>query len=229
MPEVIAMAKVDLKKVFKNLYSPSARQSSLVAVPPFTYFMIDGAGDPNDCPRFEDAMQALYSLSYGLKFATKGQDPPTDYSVMPPEGLWWADDPADFAAPRKDKWRWTLMIMQPPAVTPEQFAALVEETSRKKDLPAVRDVRLETLEEGICVQILHIGPYSEEGPTLERLHRFAQEQGYELHGRHHEIYLSDVRRTAPDKLKTVLRHPVRRQAGAQGGRSGLTGSLAWSG
>lgn len=202
------MAKADMRKLLKDLYT-AGPQPKLVEVPPLTYFMIDGQGDPNASADFQAAVEALYSLSYTRKFEVKKSDPEHDYVVMPLSGLWWADDPADFAGLNKEKWYWTLMIAQPPPLTEARFAALVEQVRRKKDLPALERVRLETLEEGLAAQVMHMGPYSEEGPTIQRLFEFIEAQGRKLFGKHHEIYMSDPRRVAPEKWKTIIRHPCR--------------------
>ena len=204
------MSKVDFKKKLKHLYKPSAKEVSVVDVPPMNFLMIDGAGDPNISPEYKQAIEALYSLSYALKFKVK-KDIGVDYVVMPLEGLWWTDDPSQFSMSNKELWKWTAMIMQPEYVTPELFEKTLAEVRRKKGLPALDKVRFETYHEGLSVQIMHIGPYAAEEPTIARLHRFIEENGYELNGKHHEIYLSDPRRTAPERLKTILRQPVRRR------------------
>jgi len=205
------MSKVDLKKDLKHLYNPSAKEVSVVDVPPMNFLMIDGAGDPNVSPEYQQAMEALFSLSYALKFMVKKSNG-VDYAVMPLEGLWWTDDPGQFSMSNKGIWKWTAMIMQPEYVTGQLFAAALAEARRKKDLVALDRVRFESYHEGLSAQIMHIGPYAAEEPTIARLHSFIRENGYELSGKHHEIYLSDPRRTAPEKLRTVLRQPVRKQA-----------------
>lgn len=205
------MGKVNLKKELKHLYSPSAGEVSVMDVPPMNFLMIDGAGDPNVSPEYQQAMEALFSLSYALKFRVK-KETGVDYTVMPLEGLWWTDDPTRFSMSNKGVWKWTAMIMQPEYVTPELFEEALAEVRRKKGLPALERVRFETYHEGLSAQIMHIGPYAAEEPTIARLHRFIRDNGYELNGRHHEIYLSDPRRTAPERLKTVLRQPIRQQA-----------------
>lgn len=202
------MPKLDPKRLFKDLYSPPATQVVAVKVPQFAFFMVDGAGDPNGSAAFQDATEALYALSYALKFARKKTNPEQDYAVMPLEGLWWSADLDSFDLSHRQDWLWTLMIMQPPRLTDEQFAELVEQTASKKPLPALSQVRFETFDEGLSVQTLHRGPYSAEASTVQRLHAWATGQGYGLRGRHHEIYLSDPRRTAPEKLKTIIRQPI---------------------
>lgn len=202
------MPKLDLKKTHKELYQPSAAGVTLVNVPEFTYFMIDGTGDPNDNPAFEEAVQALYSLSYTLKFDLKKQGR-EDYGVMPLEGLWWCEDMACFNQQDKSNWLWTLLMVQPLPISAEQFADLAAQTLKKKAIAAIEQVRMESWEEGLCAQVMHLGPYAEEAPTIARMHAFIAEEGYERTGKHHEIYLSDPRRSAPEKMKTILRQPVR--------------------
>jgi len=201
------MPKLDLKKDLKHLYNPSAKAISVVEVPPLTYLMIDGHGDPNTAPAYVEAVQALYALAYGLKFRVKKLDASADFAVMPLEGLWWAADMANFAALSKADWDWTMMIVQPPVVTPALFAETLAETAKKKDLPALPRVRLETYHEGPAAQIRYFGPYADEGPTIAELHAYIGAQGHTLRGKHHEIYLGDPRRVAPAKLQTVIRQP----------------------
>jgi len=205
------MRQLDLKKQYKHLYQPSARRFSVVDVPPLNFLMIDGTGDPNTSADFQAAIEALYALSYTLKFGVKqGKygDTPYDYPVMALEGLWWADDLAHFSVDAKGLWRWTLMIMQPAVITAAMVEAARAAAAQKKDLPALPKLRLEPYHEGLSAQILYYGPFKDEGPTIARLHKFIQESGHQLRGKHHEIYLSDLRRTAPDKLKTVIRQPM---------------------
>lgn len=197
--------KVDLKRRLPHLYAPSAREVTEVDVPPAAYLMVDGAGDPNVSPEFQAAVEALFSLSYALKFAVKKGPLAIDYTVMPLEGLWWADDMANFDVARKSDWKWTLMILQPEWIDAALVADTLLQVRAKKPLPVLERVRFETFAEGRCAQILHVGPFAEEGPTIEKLHRHIAGQGARLVGKHHEIYLSDLRRTAPEKLKTVLR------------------------
>lgn len=204
--------KLDLKLQYKALYAPP-QKPLIVDVPPFNYLMIDGHGDPNNSQIFSEAISALMTLSYSLKFAVK-KARGTDYAVMPPEGLWWVEDLAHLDFNDKSNWLWTLMIVQPEFVTPEDVQAARAPAARKLSAQVVDRVRFETLAEGTCVQMMHIGPFSAELPNIELMHNFAFAQGYDLHLKHHEIYLSDFRRAAPEKLKTVLRHPVIRKAGA---------------
>lgn len=204
-----AVEKYDVKKVHRALYSPSATEFTLVDVPAIRYLAVDGSGDPNTSDAYANAVEALYGVAYTLKFASK-KTLGRDFVVGPLEGLWRADDPAVFVARRKEKWDWTMMISQPDWITDDLVRDAVATVAAKKDNPALADLRPLTLTEGSCVQILHLGPYDDEGPTLARLHdRYLPEHGLTFNGDHHEIYLSDPRRTAPDRLRTILRQPVR--------------------
>ena len=203
------MDKIDLKKVWKELYRPSTKQVSRVDVPPFNYLMIDGRGDPNTAQEYKEAIEALYPVAYTLKFMLKKGAIGEDYVVMPLEGLWWVEDMADFSAERKDDWEWTMMILQPDVVTEEMVAEAVAQTRKKKNPPALDKVRLEALHEGSSAQIMHIGPYADEAPNIQKVHQFIADAGGQLHGKHHEIYLSDPRRAAPEKMKTIIRQPFK--------------------
>ncbi len=201
------MMKIDYKKELKHLYKASVKKTEIVDVPQMKFLMIDGEGDPNTSQEFQDAVEALYGISYTLKFMIKKGELGIDYGVMPLEGLWWVDDMSQFSTESKDEWKWTLMIMQPEYVTTELFAEAFEQVKRKKNLIALSKVRFEAFLEGRAVQIMHIGPFSEEGPTIEKVHNFIKENGFKLSGMHHEIYLSDIRRAAPEKWKTIIRQP----------------------
>ncbi len=201
------MMKKDYKKELKHLYKASVKKAEIVDIPQMNFLMIDGEGDPNTSQEFQDAVEALYGISYTLKFMIKKGELGIDYGVMPLEGLWWVDDMSQFSIESKDEWKWTLMIMQPEYVTTELFAEAFEQVKRKKNLIALSKVRFEAFLEGRAVQIMHIGPFSEEGPTIEKVHNFIKENGFKLSGMHHEIYLSDIRRAAPEKWKTIIRQP----------------------
>jgi hypothetical protein len=203
------MKSIDLKKDLKYLYQPSAKEVELVKVPKFHYLMIDGEGDPNTSHAFHEGVQALYAVAYTLKFMIK-KEKQTDYPVTPLEGLWWMDDMTQFTWENKGAWKWTLMILQPAIATKPLFKKAVRQATEKKGLPALSKIRLESYTEGLAVQIMHIGPYAEEAPTVQKLHAAAREHGCELRGKHHEIYLGDPRKSNPDKLKTVLRQPVKK-------------------
>ena len=203
------MEKIDHKKVFKEYYKPK-RTPSIVDVPAMQFLMVDGKGYPGTSPEYAQAMEALYPMSFTLKFALKKAGI-IDYTVMPLEGLWWAKDMDAFIIDsRKDEWLWTSMIMQPPEVTPTHYTEAIAAVKRKSNPVALDKMRLETYHEGLSVQVLHIGPFSEEGPVIETMHQFAFDKGYELHGKHHEIYLSDPRRTPQEKLRTVIRQPIQK-------------------
>lgn len=202
------MEKLDYRKTLKNLYAPSAKEVAIVDVPPMNFLMVDGAGDPNTSQPFRQAIEALFAVSYTLKFTVKKGPSGIDYAVMPLEGLWWMEEPGGFDPSRKDLWKWTVMIAQPEPVTRALFEAAAARVNAKKEAPALPRVRFEAFAEGQAAQILHIGPFDTEGPSIVKVHRFAAENGFRLRGRHHEIYLSDMRKVAPGKMKTVLRHPV---------------------
>jgi hypothetical protein len=201
------MEKIDFKKTLKHLYSASAKQPALVEVPEMKFLWVDGRGDPATSASFQSAMELLYGLSYTLKFALKKRG--KDYSIPPLEGLWWMEGIEGFDMNRRGDWHWSLMVMQPDFITTELLAQARREVAAKRG-ESPHAVRFEPFHEGLCAQILHVGPYSTEGPTIEKLHRFVEVQGYLLRGRHHEIYLGDPRRSAPEKLKTLVRHPVRK-------------------
>jgi len=200
------MKKVDYKKKLKDLYGPSSKKIVIVEVPPMNYFMVDGEGGPA-AESYQQAIEALYGLSFTVKFDVK-KGVGLDYTVMPLEGLWWAKDITAFSADRKDEWLWKMMIMQPDYVTAKHVNAATKQLREKKNPLALDKIRFESYHEGLSVQILHIGPYDDEGPTIAQMHKFIDENGYQLHMKHHEIYLSDPRRSKPEKLKTVLRQPI---------------------
>ncbi len=202
------MQKIDLKKELKHLYSPSAKDVMIVDIPEMNFLMVDGEGDPNTAQAFREAIEALYGVSFTLKFMIK-KEQAIDYTVMPLEGLWWTDDMTQFSTENKDIWKWTAMIMQPEYVRANLLERAMEAVGKKKNPPALSEIRFESFHEGLSAQIMHIGPYAAEGPTIERLHRAVREKGHVLTGRHHEIYLSDPRKAAPEKMKTVIRQPVK--------------------
>lgn len=203
----VSMEKIDYKKKLKELYNPSAKKVTAVNVPKMNFLMVDGQGDPGKAKEFQEAIEALFSVSYNLKFKIK-KSKAIDYGVMPLEGLWWSEDMEDFIKGARDKWKWTLMIMQPEFITQELVKEAISEVEKKKNLPALSKMRFESYEEGLSAQIMHIGPFSEEGPNIQRIHKYIEEQGKKLRGEHHEIYLSDFRKVAPEKMKTVLRQPM---------------------
>lgn len=212
------MTKLDLRKDLKAFYSPSAKKPKVVDVPRFQFVMIDGQIEPgkgpDTSPGFEENMRALYGAAYTLKFMSKlSKDNPVDFPVMALEGLWWVRD-GNFDITIKDNWDYRVMILQPDHITADMFQeALAQLRKKKGDQPAFDHLRLGSFHEGLCVQIMHLGPYATEPATIDRMRLFVQENGYHdqvgLGGTHHEIYLGDPRRAAPEKLKTILRHPIR--------------------
>ncbi len=208
------MQTLDLKKLYKPFYAPPAGKVQLVDVPELQFLMIDGAIEPGQAPGtspgFEQAMGALYGAAYTLKFKLKKRaDDPVDYPVMALEGLWRLES-GEFDSNVKDNWGYTLMILTPDVVTPDDLRATVAELETKRPNPANQNLRLERYREGLCVQALHVGPYATEPETVERIRQFAAAEGYALTHGHHEIYMGDPRRAAADKLKTVLRYPVQK-------------------
>lgn len=213
------MKTLDLKKELKHLYEPSAKKIEILDVPRMQFAMIDGAIEkgegPGTSPGFAEAMNALYGISYTLKFMLKQRkEDPVDYPVMASEGLWWVED-GFFDINIKDNWYYTLMVLQPEVITPEIFAEGLAKVRKKRgDSPALGKLRLESFTEGLCVQTLHIGPYASEPATIEKMHAFMADNNLVnlvgLGGKHHEIYMGDPRKAVPEKLKTVLRLPVKR-------------------
>lgn len=201
------MTKADLKKTLDS-YQAKAGEFRVLTVPKMQYLMIDGHGDPNQAQEYKDALMTLYPVAYKLKFASKQLG--HDYTVMPLEGLWWAENMDTFTTDRdKSQWDWTMMIMQPEWITREMFEAVMVKLSVKDAPPLLNKLRLEVLDEGECVQILHVGPYDNEAETLRMMHQeFIPHAGLKLAKKHHEIYLSDPRKVASEKLRTILRQPV---------------------
>lgn len=202
------MTKIDLKKTLAS-YKAKHGKFEIIEVPECQYLMIDGHGDPNTSKEFQDAIATLYPLSYKLKFASK-QELGKDYTVGPLEALWWADDMESFTSARdKSKWDFTIMILQPDWITPEMFEQAKQKVAAKDPSLDLTKVRLEKLDEGKCVQTLHVGSFDDEGPVLDKIHHeFIPTNGLKMVKKHHEIYLSDFRKVAPEKLKTILRQPV---------------------
>lgn len=204
--------KLDLRKELKYLYAPSAKQVEVAEVPSFNFLMLDGKIEPghapDSSPAFRSAIGALYSMSYTLKFMSKlNQAKPIDYKVMALEGLWWTGS-GKFSIDRKDELEWTLMMLQPSHISNVLVVEALARAKAKEPNPALDLLRFEPFEEGLCIQIMHMGPYAEEGRTVDKMMAFAKEQGYTIRGKHHEIYLGDPRRSKPERLKTILRYPV---------------------
>jgi len=201
------MKKIDYKKELKQFYKPSKKEVSMVTVPPMNYLMIDGFGSP-ESKAYADSIEVLFAVSYTLKFMVKKGGMDIDYGVMPLEGLWWVDDMRKWDVEKKDDWKWTSMIMQPELITHEMVNEAGEQVIKKKGLN-LEKLRFEKFNEGRAGQILHVGPFTEEGPKIQMIHNHIHDQGYELSGKHHEIYLSDIRRAAPENWKTVIRQPYK--------------------
>ena len=203
------MDKVDFKKDLAPLYAPKNIDWEVIEIPAMNFLMVDGKGDPNTSTDYSEAVAALFGMSYAIKFMSK-QQLVKDYGVAPLEGLWWADDPTVFENAQKAEYRWTMMIMQPDWITETLVSEALTATSAKKELPALSKVRFERYDEGRSLQLLHVGSYDDEAPKLKYLHaEFMPRHKLTFNGRHHEIYLSDPRKTASSKLKTILRQPVK--------------------
>ena len=207
------MDKVDFKKTMKEFYAPKSPEFVLVDVPEMSFLMIDGKGDPNSSMEYKEALETLYPVAYKTKFISK-KTLEKDYVVPSLEGLWWADDMSSFTENLdKSQWSWTMMIMQPEWITAEIISDAKQQAAKKCSSEALSKLRFERFKEGLSLQCLHIGSYDDEAPTLAKLHgEIMPEQSYDFNGRHHEIYLSDPRRVAPEKLKTILRQPVSKKA-----------------
>jgi hypothetical protein len=199
--------KIDLKKELKSLYNPSAKEVSVVEVPAMNFLLVNGEGAPTSL-QYSEAIEALFSVAYTLKFMVK-KGVGIDYGVMPLEGLWWVEDMTKFSPDRKDEWKWTAMIMQPKYISTEDFSLAVDQVKKKKNPPALLKVRFENFEDGPAAQIMYIGPFLAEGPAITKIHAYIQNSGHSLSGKHHEIYLSNPATTAPEKLKTILRQPMK--------------------
>ena len=204
------MTKLDFKKEWKHLYNPPKSTFTVIDVPKMQFLMVDGHGDPNTAREYGEAIEALYGVAYKMKFISK-KVLERDYVVPPLEGLWWAEDMAAFSTARdKSQWDWTMMIMTPEWITGELFVDAIEQVRGGKNPAALDKVHLQDYQEGLSVQIMHIGSFDDEGPVLAEMHdEFIPANGYTENGKHHEIYLSDFRKVSPEKLKTVLRQPVR--------------------
>ena len=202
------MAKIDFKKELSPLYQLKKGEIVFVDVPAMNFLMIDGRGDPNTAKVYKEAVEALYALAYAIKFKVKKGAIGTDFGVLPLEGLWWTDDMNEFSIDRKEIWKWTMAIMQPEFISESLVEECRKEVQIKKDPPALDKIYFGPYEDGLSAQILHIGPYAEETPTINKLHSFIHDRGYTLRGKHREIYLGDPRKSAPEKLRTIIRQPV---------------------
>ena len=197
---------LDLKKELRELYRAPHGSCRVVEVPELHYLMVDGVGDPNTSEAYQEALMTVYPVAYTVKFRSKERG--RDFVVMPIQGLWWSEDPGSFVEGDRDAWSWTVLVLQPDFVESDFVEECVTEAAAKRDLPARELLRFERYAEGTAVQTMHRGPYSEEGPTIAMLHEFMKAEGYTFGGKHHEIYLSDPRRAAPENLKTIIRQPV---------------------
>ena len=203
------MEKFDLKNTLPDYFKASPSKFSVVKLPKFNYLMVDGKGDPNTSPSYLEAIELLYGVSYTLKFMSKNEEG-EDYVVPPLEGLWWAKDMKSFENREKSNWSWTMMIMVPNGITKAYATKAIKTFKDKKPEANISKIRFESLAEGLSVQILYVGPYDAEGPVLARMHKeFMPENNFVFNGIHHEIYLGDPRKTSPEKLKTILRQPVK--------------------
>jgi len=211
------MEKIDYKKTEKHLYLP--KEAAIVDVPEMVFFAVEGRGDPNTSPAYQEALELLYGLSFTIKMSKMGSGTPAgyfEYVVPPLEGLWWTEEPGfdGRGAVDKSRFHWISLIRQPEFVTEEVFAWAQEALAKKKPMLDVGRARYWRWAEGLCAQVLHLGPYDDEPATIDRLEEFTARQGcaddFSSGRYHHEIYLGDPRRTAPERLKTVIRHPVRR-------------------
>ena len=202
------MDKLDFKKMYKAYYSPKPGKPEIITTPSMQYLMVDGHGDPNESVEFQHAIGALYSTAYTIKFTRKKSEKGNDFSIGALEGLWWNEGNKPFGVGKKEDWLWTVMIWLPDDVSQAEFKQAVETLKVKKPNPSLETIRLARFDEGKVVQIMHIGPYGEEQPSVDKMEAYARAEGYSQSGKHHEIYFGDPRRTAPDKLRTILRHPV---------------------
>jgi len=201
---------LDLKKVLKDLYDTKKTEPYFITVPKLKIISCSGYGNPNNSAFFQKTMSTLYSIAYTIKFMLKKTDT-SPYTVMPLEGLWWTDEISTFSLEKKEEWKWKVFIVQPEFITSEIFDSGIKELLKKKKEDIDTSLlSFECFEEGLCAQILHIGPYAQEEPTVKKLHEFISLEGYEMTGLHHEVYLGDPRRAAPEKLKTLIRQPVRK-------------------
>lgn len=203
------MEKLDFKRQLKHLYSPSNKIINLVDVPRMKFLWIDSEESQNADQSFKDASEALVRLSYTIKFIVKRSEIGIDYVSMPLEGIWWNNEKT-FNVENKDKIKWALCIMQPDFVTEAILKEGIERTRKKKELYFLDKIKLDSFEEGLCVQIMHVGPYEQENDTIDKIQAYLDVNGYELNGGCHEIFLGDPRRARPENLKTIIRQPIRK-------------------
>lgn len=201
------METIDYRKLYGNILKPKVGQVEFLQIPAMHFLMIDGHGDPNTSQEYMDTFGALYGIAYTLKFKIK-KERQIDYNLLATEGLWWVPDMAQFSTSHKEDWDWTMMLFQPDFISSADIDNAKAQLTKKKNVPGLEKVRYELFEEGLCAQTMHLGPYSAEKPTIELLHQEISMRGYSLRGKHHEIYMGDVRKSAPEKLKTIIRQPV---------------------
>jgi len=204
------METIEFKKTYRAYYTPKPAQPEIITLPAMKFLMVDGQGDPNTSQQFQDAIGAIYPVVFGIKFAHKKAGVGPDYTLGPLEALWWTKAGQTFASSSKQDWLWTVMMWVPDFITSKEVKQFTALAKQKKPNPALDKLRLEVFDEGTVVQLMHIGPYGDEQPNIERMHAFAEQAGYKLRGKHHEIYLGDPRRAAPEKLRTILRQPITR-------------------
>jgi len=202
------MTKKDFKKELKEVYNTSSKKISIIQVPKINYIMIDGTDDPNK-KEYQESISTLYKVAFTIKFMIKKQNIDNDYVVMPLECLWWADDVSAFKEKRTKEWFWTLMIMQPDIITKDIIKEAINIVKEKNDLFNLEKMYIKSIQEKTSIQLMHIGPYDEEEITINKLHDFCKNNGYIINGKHHEIYISDPRKTKKEKLKTIIRYPVK--------------------
>lgn len=202
------MQKIDFKKQLPEIYNPKNIEFATINIPKMKFLKIDGKGNPNDSDEYQKTVEWLYSISYGIKFECK-KKLEIDYVVPPLEGIWWSENMDDFVTRNKENWQWTMMLMLPDFISDDLCEFGLNKAKAKLGIPP-SNLRFEVFEEGLCLQALHIGSYDDETPKLHKLHHeIMPAADLDFNGHHHEIYLSDPRKTAPEKLKTILRQPVK--------------------
>lgn len=197
----------DFRKAFSDILSPKMMKVEFVDIPALNFLMVDGQGDPNTSRDYSDAVSNLYGVAYTIKFAYK-KEKSVDFNLLALEGLWWVDNMNLFSAENKNEWKWTMMLFLPDFVSAADVHRAIADVKKKKEAAGIDLMRYERFTEGLAAQVLHVGPYLAEKPTIDLLHRVISEQGYKRQGKHHEIYLGDPRKASPEKLKTIIRQPV---------------------
>ncbi|MFT5170467.1 MAG: hypothetical protein ACI9BD_000234 [Candidatus Marinamargulisbacteria bacterium] len=205
------MKTMDFKKAFRDRFTGSDKTPTLISIPKTQYLSVSGKGDPALSRDYAAAIEVLFSVSYATKFLIKRGPHLTDYSVLPLESMWWVENTPRLSWDDKSNWLWKVMIMQPDLVEKDIVETAVSQVEKKKKniLSLLSQVKFEEISEGMCAQILHKGPYANEGPTIEKLHSFIDDNGFDFNGNHHEVYLSDPRQAVPEKLRKLIRQPVK--------------------